>query len=356
MTEPAMDKAELHEARAFTKRLYGSALAEKSSDSFCAAVYRRRLGPATGGLEVAGLEALSTRSLRAQPLPTIVEFDPPTALEPLSGAKQTAEKDRRAAAAQREQALDRTAAIHQLRTANYQAMASVYDEIERLSTTSVGLSPEFVGWPQIQSLITQVCWLNPWCAPGAGPEALADVTSDSSITAVDIPRRLEAEANSINHRAIGLPDFVKRTELTGKGITVAVIDSEVALSHPALRGRVVHRRNYTSEPWGNPDSHGTAVAGLIAADDQDAGGVAPMRRSTTTRCWRPTASCMPTVSLAPWPSSTRWRTGPPWPIARGEPVRSHGPRAERRSPSILPGHWAWWWSRAPGTRGRARAP
>ena len=49
-------------------------------------------------------------------------------------------------------------------------------------------------------------------------------------------------------------------------MTVAVIDSEAALTHPALRDRVIHRRNYTREPWGTPDSHGTAVAGIIGAD------------------------------------------------------------------------------------------
>lgn len=54
-----------------------------------------------------------------------------------------------------------------------------------------------------------------------------------------------------------------------------MIDSEVSATHPALAGRVVHRRNFTAEPWGNPDGHGTAVAGIVAADDPDNGGIAP---------------------------------------------------------------------------------
>jgi serine protease AprX len=49
----------------------------------------------------------------------------------------------------------------------------------------------------------------------------------------------------------------------------------VALRHPALAGRVVHRRNFTAEGWGNPHAHGTAVAGIIAADDPGHGGLAP---------------------------------------------------------------------------------
>jgi serine protease AprX len=48
---------------------------------------------------------------------------------------------------------------------------------------------------------------------------------------------------------------------------VAVIDGEVALTHPALKGRVVHKFNFSNEPWGNPDAHGTAVAGIIASND-----------------------------------------------------------------------------------------
>jgi serine protease AprX len=63
--------------------------------------------------------------------------------------------------------------------------------------------------------------------------------------------------------------------VSGKGITVAVIDGEVALNHPALTGRVVHRRNYTGVPWGNPAEHGTAVAGIIASSNAAHLGVAP---------------------------------------------------------------------------------
>lgn len=270
MTQP--DRAAAHEARAFTKRVYGSALGEKATDSFCTAVYQRRLSPALG-LRAFGLEALPAAAPVKQPLPTVIEFDPPTSLQALASAEQGARKRRTPATQQR--GGDRAFAVQRLRTANYQAMASVYDEIERLSTTTVGVAPEFLGWPQIQSLVNQVCWLNRTVRTWAGPEALADITADEAVTAVDIPQRLEPDAGSGRHGPIGLPDFVKRTKLTGKGVTVAVIDSEAALKHPALSNRVVHRRNYTSEPWGNPDTHGTAVAGLIAADDDENGGVAP---------------------------------------------------------------------------------
>jgi serine protease AprX len=104
---------------------------------------------------------------------------------------------------------------------------------------------------------------------------LADVSAEVAVTAIDVPRRLTADADTRNHAAIGLPAYVTATGVSGRGVVVAVLDSEVALRHPALTGRVVHRRNYTVEPWGNPHSHGTAVAGIIAADDPVTGGIAP---------------------------------------------------------------------------------
>ena len=276
MTQPQIDIEELAAARTFTKRVYGGALGEKASDSFCLAVFRRpsgQPGPVTHGL---ALEAMPAVAPAKQPLPTVVEFDPASALQALSESVGTAKRRAgKRAPAEKSEPIDRAAAVQRVRTANYQAMASVYTEIERLSTTTVGLSPEFLGWPQIQSLVNQVCWLNRSVRTWAGPEALADVTADDAVTSVDMPRQLQPEAASVNHVAIGLPPFVTQTDLTGQGVTVAVIDSEVAFKHPALAGRVVQRRNYTAEPWGNPAGHGTAVAGLIGAADQDNGGVAP---------------------------------------------------------------------------------
>ena len=56
---------------------------------------------------------------------------------------------------------------------------------------------------------------------------------------------------------------------------VAVIDSEVAAGHPGFGHRVIHRANYTKEPWGSPDAHGTAVAGIIGSLGATLAGMAP---------------------------------------------------------------------------------
>jgi len=50
---------------------------------------------------------------------------------------------------------------------------------------------------------------------------------------------------------------------TGKGETVAVIDTGVALDHPELSGRITHA-DHTGLGW-SADAHGTAVASIIAA-------------------------------------------------------------------------------------------
>ena len=77
---------------------------------------------------------------------------------------------------------------------------------------------------------------------------------------------------------------------TGRGASVAVIDSSVDASHPALAAQVSARENFVR---GRPDMaerHGTAVAGLIAARADQASaivGVAPQARIMALRaCWQ----------------------------------------------------------------------
>jgi len=122
--------------------------------------------------------------------------------------------------------------------------------------------------------ITQVCWLNRTVRSWSDPRNLAEVAADDSIERIDLPRRLEPEI-STSGKTAGAPQFRKKFKRTGKGIIVAVIDGEVALTHPALKGRVVHKMNFTDEAWGHPHPHGTAVAGIIASKDSNFTGMAP---------------------------------------------------------------------------------
>jgi len=71
---------------------------------------------------------------------------------------------------------------------------------------------------------------------------------------------------------------------SGKGMTVAVVDSGVNASTPELRGKVLPGRNFVEpgkDARTDPDGHGTAMATLIAgngADGQGVMGLAPDAR------------------------------------------------------------------------------
>lgn len=85
---------------------------------------------------------------------------------------------------------------------------------------------------------------------------------------------------------------------TGRGVTVAVIDSGVDAAHPDLEGQIKLRRNFVDAYPDGGESHGTAVAGIIAAREGNGlgiAGIAPGARLLALRaCWEtagPPARC-----------------------------------------------------------------
>jgi subtilisin family serine protease len=77
---------------------------------------------------------------------------------------------------------------------------------------------------------------------------------------------------------------------TGKGVTVAVIDSKIDVHHPDLAGQFVADRDFVSNRPQAPELHGTGIAGVIAAKaDNGIGiaGIAPDARLMALRaCWQ----------------------------------------------------------------------
>ena len=77
---------------------------------------------------------------------------------------------------------------------------------------------------------------------------------------------------------------------TGKGVTIAVVDSSIEASHPDLAGQIQLNRNFVDGRKLSAESHGTGVAGVIAAkanNQQGMVGVAPKARLLGLRaCWQ----------------------------------------------------------------------
>jgi subtilisin family serine protease len=76
---------------------------------------------------------------------------------------------------------------------------------------------------------------------------------------------------------------------TGRGQTVAVIDSRVDRGHPDLIGQVSSQEDFVSAHLSQAERHGTGVAGIIAARANNMAGivgVAPDARIMALRaCW-----------------------------------------------------------------------
>ncbi|MFN7959952.1 MAG: S8 family serine peptidase [Thermoanaerobaculia bacterium] len=136
--------------------------------------------------------------------------------------------------------------------------------------------------------------------PGRDPEEMAArLARDrrvSSAQPIHVFRVLSDPYNdpyaNLQHglRSLGLAQA--QTVARGRGVKVAVVDTGVDFSHPDLQARVVKASNFVN--WGEPaftgDVHGTAVAGVIAADANNRTGivgVAPEAELLALKaCWQ----------------------------------------------------------------------
>jgi len=78
---------------------------------------------------------------------------------------------------------------------------------------------------------------------------------------------------------------------TGRGVKIAIVDSQVDVDHPDLAGQVSVDRNFVDSPAKEAESHGTHVAGIIGAKAGNGigiAGVAPGARLMALRACRET--------------------------------------------------------------------
>ena len=80
---------------------------------------------------------------------------------------------------------------------------------------------------------------------------------------------------------------------TGRGVTVAIIDSKVDVAHPDLTGQFSANMDFVTGRAANSEAHGTGVAGIVGAKAGNGigiAGIAPDARMMALRaCWQTAA-------------------------------------------------------------------
>jgi subtilisin family serine protease len=130
-------------------------------------------------------------------------------------------------------------------------------------------------------------------------QAVAALAQDPRVESVQEMQRFDALAAGQDPLYPAQPAGVawKLDELhafaTGRGVTVAVIDSGIASTHADLAGQIADSRDFVADDNARraiPEAHGTEVAGLIAARANNAlgiAGVAPEAKLLALRaCWQ----------------------------------------------------------------------
>lgn len=236
---------------------YGKAFASKASNHLCQAL--------------ATVQQFALESSAPRPRPTILEF------KLLSASPEDIRKRATALGGSAEppsRAMMRMARRHVLRDQFAQQVGSIRATLEKRAQPLFSAGLDAAASPTTPSSVVDICWLNGSVRSYVDPRHLSDIASEETLTQLDLPRLLRADIDGTAAR-IGAPQFRQHFSLTGEHITVAVIDSEVDINHPALQGRVIQKTNYTKERWGSPFPHGTAVAGIIGSADSKVPGIAP---------------------------------------------------------------------------------
>jgi subtilisin family serine protease len=126
----------------------------------------------------------------------------------------------------------------------------------------------------------------PDTAPPPGPRSGASSSSGASLT--DAQYALEK---------LHVPQAQKLAR--GKGVIIAVIDSAVDTSHPALRGADIEVLDTidTADNVSQPDDHGTAITGVIVARGE-LNGLAPDAKIIAVRAFAPEIPGAPPVTTS----------------------------------------------------------
>ena len=79
----------------------------------------------------------------------------------------------------------------------------------------------------------------------------------------------------VSRPLIGANQVASNLGFTGNGVTVAIIDTGVDTTHPALAGVVTSQQDFTGMGIGDGVGHGTHCAGIVASQNENFRGIAP---------------------------------------------------------------------------------
>jgi subtilisin family serine protease len=164
---------------------------------------------------------------------------------------------------------------------------------------------EISGWPIAELGVHCVVFRIP--PEGNLSEMLDRLTHDGRVESAQPLNTFATRSASYNDAYQDLQGSLNTMSVTeahrlsrGTGVHVAVIDTGADTSHPDLAGRVIEQRNFVDDDMNafTHDRHGTAIAGVIAADSNNRigiVGVAPEARLHIYKaCWEqgaPAAAC-----------------------------------------------------------------
>jgi subtilisin family serine protease len=151
------------------------------------------------------------------------------------------------------------------------------------------------GWPM--PLLGVDCYVMR-LSPGISVEAaIAEVSRDPRVAWSEPMQLYEAQGSTGLRGAVPLLPLQPAASLwhladlhkyaTGRGVSVAIIDSKVDVRHPDLAGHFIANENFQSVGGQEPEEHGTAVAGIIGAAGVGISGIAPGAQLMALRaCWQ----------------------------------------------------------------------
>ena len=160
-----------------------------------------------------------------------------------------------------------------------------------------GLSLTEDGWPM--PLVGLDCYIMSVPTGRSVDQAIADVSKDPQVLWSQPVQTFETQGG-VDRTADPLLAVQPAAKIwcltdlhkvaTGRGVTVAVVDSKVELNHPDLAGQFVANEDFVVGHPAQAERHGTAVAGIIAAKEGNGigiAGIAPGSRLMALRaCWQ----------------------------------------------------------------------